>query len=170
MPLYYKVATLYFGDGNYHKCIEYLSYIISVKDHNIRRDLQCYARMLNLMALYDAGLDFNIDYQIRSVYSFIVKMRDMTEMKAVLLSFFKSFGNINAIDLKKELKILYERLKPYETHPYERRTFYYIDILSWLESKISDKSMGQIVREKFEAEEDEQNKKSKTWFNRVFGI
>ncbi|MBP3383238.1 MAG: hypothetical protein J6K78_04955 [Tidjanibacter sp.] len=170
MPLYYKVATLYFGDGNYHKCIEYLSYIISVKDHNIRRDLQCYARMLNLMALYDAGLDFNIDYQIRSVYSFIVKMRDMTEMKAVLLSFFKSFGNINAIDLKKELKILYERLKPYETHPYERRTFYYIDILSWLESKISDKSMGQIVREKFEAEEDEQNKKNKTWFNRVFGI
>ena len=31
LPLYYKVATLYFGDGNYHKCIEYLSYIISVK-------------------------------------------------------------------------------------------------------------------------------------------
>ena len=173
MPLYYKVASLYFGDGNYTKCIEYLSYIISVKDHNIRRDLQCYARMLNLMALYDAGLDFNIDYQIRSVYSFIVKMRDMTEMKDVLLSFFKSFGNINAIDLKKEMKILYERLKPYEKHPYERRTFYYIDILSWLESKISDKSMGQIVREKFEAseEEDEQNKKSnKKWYNRVFGI
>ena len=171
MPIYYKVATLYFGDGNYHKCIEYLSYIISVKDHNIRRDLQCYARMLNLMALYDAGLDFNIDYQIRSVYSFIVKMRDMTEMKAVLLSFFKSFGNINAIDLKKEMKILYERLKPYASHPYERRTFYYIDILSWLESKISGKSMGQIVREKFEAdEEDEQNKKNKKWYNRVLGI
>ena len=81
MPLYFKVASLYFGDGNYTKCIENLSYIIAVKDHNIRRDLQCYARMLNLMALYDAGLDFNIDYQIRSVYSFIVKMKDMTEMK-----------------------------------------------------------------------------------------
>lgn len=172
MPLYYKVATLYFGDGNYHKCIEYLSYIISVKDHNIRRDLQCYARMLNLMALYDAQLDFNIDYQIRSVYSFIVKMRDMTEMKDELLSFFKSFGNINAIDLKKELKILYERLKPYEKHRYERRTFYYIDILSWLESKISGKSMGQIVREKFEAAEEKENArtKNKSWFNRVLGI
>ena len=72
--------------------------LIAVKDHNIRRDLQCYARMLNLMALYDAGLDFNIDYQIRSVYSFIVKMKDMTEMKDELLSFFKSLGNINAID------------------------------------------------------------------------
>ena len=172
MPLYYKVATLYFGDGNYHKCIEYLSYIIAVKDHNIRRDLQCYARMLNLMALYDAGLDFNIDYQIRSVYSFIVKMKDMTEMKDELLSFFKSLGNINAIDLKKELRILHERLKPYENHPYERRTFYYIDLLSWLESKIADKSMGEIVRAKFEATEKKETNKStnKKWLHRLFGI
>lgn len=172
MPLYYKVATLYFGDGNYTKCIEYLSFIIAVKDRNIRRDLQCYARMLNLMALYDAGMDFNIDYQIRSVYSFIVKMKDMTEMKAELLSFFKSFGNINALDLKKELKILYERLSPYANHPYERRTFYYIDLLSWLESKITGKSMGEIVRAKFEASEVKENNKSdnKKWLHRLFGI
>ena len=172
MPLYYKVATLYFGDGNYTKCIEYLSYIISVKDHNIRRDLQCYARMLNLMALYDAGLDFNIDYQIRSVYSFIVKMKDMTEMKDELFSFFKSLSNTNALDLKKELKILYERLHPYENHPYERRTFYYIDLLSWLESKMTGKSMGEIVRAKFEASEQKENKKTdnKKWLHRLFGI
>lgn len=159
MPLYFKVATLYFGDGNYTKCIENLTYIISVKDHNIRRDLQCYARMLNLMALYDAGLDFNIDYQIRSVYSFIVKMRDMTEMKEHLLTFFKSIGNINALDLKKEFKNLYEKLQPYEHHPYERRTFYYIDLLSWLESKITGKSVGEIVRSRFEESQERENNK-----------
>lgn len=173
IPLYYKVATLYFGDGNYTKCIETLSKIISVKDHNIRRDLQCYARMLNLMALYDAGLDFNIDYQIRSVYAFIVKMKDMTEMKDELLSFFKSFGNVNAIDLKKELKVLHERLKPYENHPYERRTFYYIDLLSWLESKITERSMGEIVRAKFEASQQKETIKpenNKKWLHRLFGI
>lgn len=172
MPLYYKVATLYFGDGNYAKCIENLSYIIAVKDRNIRRDLQCYARMLNLMALYDAGLDFNIDYHIRSVYSFIVKMKDMTEMKDELLSFFKSFGNVNAIDLKKELKFLYERLKPYENHPYERRTFYYIDLLAWLESKITDRSMGEIVRARFEESQKKEINKpvNKKWLHRLFGI
>ena len=128
--------------------------------------------MLNLMALHDAGMDFNIDYQIRSVYSFIVKMRDMTEMKAELLSFFKSFGNVNALDLKKELKILYERLKPYERHPYERRTFYYIDLLSWLESKISGRSLGEIVRTKYEQNQEQELRKSKDpkWYNRVLGI
>lgn len=170
MALDYKVACLYFGDGNYRKCIESLSYIIQIKDHNIRRDLQCYARMLNLIAMYDAGIDFNIDYQIRSVYSFVVKMRDMTEMKQEVLTFFKRFGTVGALDMKQELKNLYEHLKPFENHPYERRTFYYIDLLSWLESKISGKTMGEIVRARFEREmQDEQKKPIKKWYNRILG-
>ena len=99
-------------------------------------------------------------------------MKDMTEMKDELLSFFKSFGNVNALDLKKELRVLHERLKPYENHPYERRTFYYIDLLSWLESKISDKSMGEIVRAKFEASQAQETNKTenKKWLHRLFGI
>ena len=99
-------------------------------------------------------------------------MKDMTEMKDELFSFFKSLSNTNALDLKKELKILYERLHPYENHPYERRTFYYIDLLSWLESKMTGKSMGEIVRAKFEASEQKENKKTdnKKWLHRLFGI
>lgn len=150
MMLDYKIASLYFGDGNFQKCRTFLSEIIAVKDPRIRRDLQCYARMLNLIALAESGEDFNLDYQIRSVYSFIVKMRDMSEMKQVVFSFFKKIGSAGVFDLRGELKTLYEQMKPYETHPYERRTFYYIDLLSWLESRITGRSMGQIVREKFE--------------------
>ena len=150
MPLYFKVASLYFGDGNYTKCIENLSYIIAVKDHNIRRDLQCYARMLNLMALYDAGLDFNIDYQIRSVYSFIVKMRDMTEMKQIFFRFFKSLGTVGAGSMKQEFQKLYDDLRAHTTQPYERRFFYYLDLPVWLESRITGHSIGEITRNNFE--------------------
>ncbi len=153
MALDYKIACLYFYDNNYAKCMEYLSYIIAVKDPKIRRDLQCYARILNLLALYDAGMDFNIDYQIRSVYYFLVKMKDMTGMKNEIFAFFKRLGTIKASDFKTELKTLYTMLKPYENHPYERRTFYYIDMLSWLESKITERSMGEITRERFEREQ-----------------
>ncbi len=149
MLMNYKFACLYFGDGNYLKCMEYLARIIGTKDPHVRRDLQCYARMLNLIASYEAGVDYNLDYQIRSVYSFLVKMNDMHEVQREMLSFLKRLNTIYADHLKDELKILYERLKPYETHPYERRTFYYLDVLSWLESKITGKSVGEIIRRKF---------------------
>ncbi len=150
MMLDYKIAMLYFGDGNFAKCMEYLSGIISVKDPQIRRDLQCYARMLNIIASYEAGIDYNLDYQIRSVFSFIMKMRDMTEMKREVFAFLRKLGSAGPMGIKKELKVLYEHLKPYENHHYERRTFYYLDLMSWLESKITGRNFGDIVRSKFE--------------------
>ncbi|MCD7970519.1 MAG: hypothetical protein LUF87_09220 [Alistipes sp.] len=152
MLLYYKVACLYFGDGQYRKCIDYLSRITTTKDPQIRRDLQCFARILNLIASYEAGIDYNLDYQIRSVYSFLVKMNDMNAVQQEMLGFLKKLNSIYADDIKDELKALHDRLKPYETHPYERRTFYYLDVLSWLESLKTGKSVAEIIRRKFREE------------------
>lgn len=150
MMLYYKIACLYFGDANYNKCIEYLSRITNTKDPQIRRDLQCYAKILNLISSYETGADYNLDYQIRSVYMFIVKMNDMQQVQREMLNFLKRLNKIYEHDFKDELQKLYDRIKPYENHPYERRTFYYLDVLSWLESKLSGKSVSEIVREKFD--------------------
>ena len=149
MLIYYKIACLYFGDGNYTKCMEYLSRITSTKDPQIRRDLQVFSRILNLIASYEAGIDYNLDYQIRSVYSFLVKSNDLGKVQKEMLSFLKKLNTIYADDVKTELKVLYNRLKPYENRTFERRAFYYLDILSWLESKITGKSVGEIVRRKF---------------------
>ncbi|MCD8072113.1 MAG: hypothetical protein LUE10_02855 [Alistipes sp.] len=149
MLLYYKIACLYFGDGQYRKCMEYLSRITTTKDPQIRRDLQCFARILNLIASYEAGIDYNLDYQIRSVYSFLVKMNDMNAVQKEMLAFLKKLNSIYADEIKEELKALYERLKPYGSHPYERRAFYYLDILSWLESLQTGRPVAEIIRRKF---------------------
>ena len=152
MLLSYKVACMYFGEGNYNKCMEYLERITSTKNPQIRRDLQCFARMLYLICSYEAGIDYNLDYQIRSVYAFLIKMNDMHKVQQELLAFLKRLGHIHPDQLREELKELYVRLKVYEHHPYERRAFFYLDILSWLESKITGHTMTEIIRRKFIAE------------------
>ena len=43
---------------------------------------------------------------------------------------------------------LHEELKQYEQDPYERRAFLYLDILSWLESKIQNKTVAEIIHAK----------------------
>lgn len=149
MVLYYKVACLYFGNGDYRKCMEYLGRIISTRDPRMRRDLQCYARILNLIASYEAGIDYNLDYQVRSVCLFLVKMNDMHQVQQEIMAFLKRLNSMYAATLKEELRLLYERLKPLEQHPYERRTFYYLDILSWLESKQKGISVAEIIRKRF---------------------
>ncbi|MDE3125822.1 MAG: hypothetical protein KGK14_09930, partial [Bacteroidota bacterium] len=54
LVFYYKIACLYFGSGNNECAIDYLNKIINWKV-DLRTDLQCYARLLHLIAHYELG-------------------------------------------------------------------------------------------------------------------
>lgn len=76
-------------------------------------------------------------------------MNDMHQVQQEIMAFLKRLNSMYATNLKEELRQLYERLKPLEHHPFERRTFYYLDILSWLESKQKGSSVAEIIRRRF---------------------
>ena len=65
MVLYYKIACLYFGNGDTKNCIEYLKRIINNKKLKMREDLMCFARVLSLVAHYEAGMDYHLEVQLK---------------------------------------------------------------------------------------------------------
>ncbi|HET7361205.1 MAG TPA: hypothetical protein VFI78_04655 [Salinimicrobium sp.] len=148
MVLYYKIACLYFGDGNHKKCIEYLQKIISNKTLEMREDLMCFARILNLVAHYEAGMDYHLDSLVKSTYKFLIKMNDLHEVQKEMIKFLRHLPNVSPLEIKDEFRKLQNTLKQYEDHPYERRAFLYLDILSWLESNIENKPVADIIAEK----------------------
>ena len=149
MVFYYKIASLYFGIGDNKKSIEYLNKIISNKSLQMREDLLCFSRILSLVAHYEAGLDYNLDVQIKSTFKFLIKMEDLYEVQKEMIKFLKNLGDIYPHELKGEFIKLHKKLKQYEDHPYERRAFLYLDVISWLESKIDNKPVDQVIREKY---------------------
>ena len=152
MLLSYKIACMYFGNGEYKKCMSYLHTIISIPNPQFRRDLQVFARILHLIASYEAGDDYSLEYQIKNVYAFVVKVNDMHSVQHEIITFLKRIPHTYASDFKGELIRLYEHLKPFEKHPYERRPFFYLDIISWLESKIKNIPIAEIIQQKYRNE------------------
>lgn len=146
--LYYKIACLYFGMGENKSCIQYLNRIIQAKDLKVAEDLQCFARILNLIAHYESAFDYDLERIFKDTYKFLLKMDNLQEVQKELISCIKSLGDVYPHEIKNEFKRIYERLKVYEFHPYEKRAFIYLDILSWLESKIQNKSIVEIIQEK----------------------
>jgi len=151
MLFYYKIASLYFGAGNYKNCIEYVEKIISNRTLKMREDLMCFSRILSLIAHYESGLDYHLDVQLKSTYKFLIKMNDLHAVQQHMIDFLKGLGDIYPHQLKNEFVKLYETLKKYEDDPYERRSFLYLDFLSWLESKIQNKPVAEIIQAKFKA-------------------
>ncbi len=148
MVFYYKIACLYFGLGDNRTCISYLKKIIDNRNLTMREDLMCFARVLSLVAHYEAGMDYHLEVQLKSTYKFLLKMNDLHEVQKEMIKFLRNLGNIYPHELKSEFKKLHSRLKKYEDHPYEKRAFLYLDIISWLESKIENKPVGDIIKEK----------------------
>jgi hypothetical protein len=148
MIFYYKIACLYFGIGDNKNCISYLKKIINNKNLKMREDLLCFARVLSLVAHYEAGMDYHLEVQLKSTYKFLLKMNDLHAVQKEMIKFLRNLGAIYPNELRAEFQKLYDRLKVYEDHPYEKRAFLYLDILSWLESHLENKPVAQVIREK----------------------
>jgi hypothetical protein len=149
LVFYYKIASLYFGSGDNLKAIEYLNKIIQYKDISLREDLQCFARILNLIAHYEAGKDEALEYQIKSVYHFLGKMNDQQQMQVAILKFLRGLGDMAPHDLKDAFISLKDKMIDIATNPYERRPFLYLDILSWLESKIENVPVQEVIKRRY---------------------
>jgi hypothetical protein len=148
LVFYYKIASLYFGSADYDKAIDYLNKIINWKV-DLRTDLQCYARLLHLIAHYEIGNFQLLEYLIKSVYRFMAKMENLSVVEEEMFKFLKKAFSLTPAKLKPEFKKLLDKLKQYENSRGETRAFAYLDIISWLESKLETVPVQDIIRRKY---------------------
>jgi hypothetical protein len=114
----------------------------------MREDLLCFSRILNVIAHFESGNDANLDELLLTSYRFLIRMNDLHEVQRLLIQFIRNLGSVYPQDLKLKFKELYDELKPLEEDYYERRSFLYLDIISWLESHISGKPLELVIVEK----------------------
>ncbi|MEO5947504.1 MAG: hypothetical protein ABIP79_11860 [Chitinophagaceae bacterium] len=145
---YYKIACLYFGSGDNEKAIDYLNRIINQKG-DLRTDLQCYSRLLHLIAHYELGNFDLLEYLIKSVYRYMAKMENLSKVEEEMFAFLRRSFHVGAKALKPEFEKLVTKLKKYEGNPLESRAFVYLDVISWLQSKISGVHVQDVIKEKF---------------------
>ena len=150
LVLYYKIACLYFGAGRNEEAVDYLNQIIQLKV-DLRIDLQCYARLLHLIAHFELGNHSLLPYLIKSVYRYMAKMENLSHVEEAMFRFLRHSFQLDMEQLRPQFQALYDQLKHLEHKASEARAFAYLDVVSWLESKLQGVSVEAIIRQKFEA-------------------
>ena len=148
LVFYYKIASLYFGSGDYNNTIIYLNKIINWKV-DLRTDLQCYARLLHLIAHYELGNLDILEYLIKSVYRFMAKMESLSVVEEEIFKFLRNSFQLSYRMLKPEFEKLLNTLRKLESNKYETRAFLYLDVPSWLESKVRGVPVAEVISRKF---------------------
>jgi hypothetical protein len=143
---YYKIACVYFGADNHNKSLTYLNYIINSPSSDLRQDIQCFARILSLIAHFELKNEVLISYQIKSVYRFLSNMEDLQGVQKEILNFLRKTPKMQKSELKIEFKKLKSKLIPFKNQPFEKRPFLYLDIIAWLDAKINGTRIQEEVR------------------------
>ena len=139
---------MYFGDDNYTQTIYWLNKIINDKDDSIRSDIQGFSRILILLSHWELKNNEFVEYFMRSTIRFLKKIEDFHLFQKYMLEFIRNLGSGLPEKIELSLNKLYKNLKPLQGNPYEKRAFAYFDILSWLESKLQNRSNQLIIQEK----------------------
>jgi len=147
--LYYKIACLYVGNSQYSEALEWLNRVQDETQEDLREDVLSFARILSLIAHYELGNTEVMEYYIRSTYRFLLKKGDLNQYQKYILAFLRKLASgFKQEDLLPEFKLLLAKLKPLQEIRYEQRAFIYFDIISWLESKLENTQVGEVIREK----------------------
>ncbi len=149
--IYYKIACLYFGSGNYRTALTWLNKITNEREIALREDLHSFARILSLISHFELGNDDLVESYIRSTYRYFIKKGDLSLYQKYILDFLKGLLIVNEVkNVQKRFILLKSQMESLQKNKFEKRAFLYFDIISWLESKIAHRPVQTLIREKLE--------------------
>src|ERR1700748_811047 len=120
LVLNYKIASMYFGSGDYDTCIDYLQRIINDQG-DLRSDLQCYARVLHLMAHYELKNFDLMESLTKSVYRFMARRERLTRVEEEMFKFLRTSFHTSRATMRAEFEKFLEKIKHFERNRYEAR-------------------------------------------------
>ncbi|MDG1297663.1 MAG: hypothetical protein P8P48_11035 [Saprospiraceae bacterium] len=145
---YYKFACMYFGNAQYEHAIFWLNEILNTKDVDLRSDVLVFARILNIISHYEMDNTDLMEYNVRSTYRFLLKKGDFHRFQKAIIKFLRRMPKLTDSELSGAFLDLKSELLPLTKNLYEKRSFIYFDIISWLESKIEGRTVQEVIREK----------------------
>ncbi len=150
MVFYFKIAWMNFGAEKYNLCLKYLNKIITMEIGKLREDIQGYTRLMYLMAHYESE-NYDIgEYLVNNVDRFFKKMQDTNQLQAKTLKFFKLINKMPVGERGKAFNAFEKELNLIYHNKYESKAFLYLDILSWVRSKIKQQPLSDIIKSKIQ--------------------
>lgn len=148
--LYYNMACIYFGGENYVTAQKYINIVTSDTVSDLRTDLHCFARIVNMIIQFELGKQDLLEYTVLSTYRYLYKRKHLYQLEASILNFIRK--KLPEINSQKQLMVAFKKLKTeleeIFKNPFERKALDYFDFISWLDSKVEGRTFAEVVKEK----------------------
>lgn len=158
LVFYYNIAIMNTYFGNYEKAQHYIGLILNEGSNLLREDLQSFARILNIGLHYELNNFKQLGYIISTIKNYYKTQISYFKTEKLILSYFEKLSELKIKNKANEKDIFMSFKKDLEEvmkDPHEKNVSFYFDIEVYIESKISNTSMHQLMKQKY----------AKAWLN-----
>lgn len=126
---------VYFGD--YSSANTYLNILLNLPQLSIRKDIELYARIQNLIVHFELGNFELLEYLIRSTYRFLINMNNVYGFERAVINFLRKLTSVNTDkQLLENLELLKIEIEELKKDPFEKNAMLYFDFPLWVDKKI----------------------------------
>ncbi len=147
MVVLYKRAWILFVCNDLSKCLDDLNEIINSKKDQLRDDLFCYAKLMHLIAHYELEHFELVTNLIPSVRRLLARKGTMSESISLVLEYLRWSSEIRGSRDVNKITQLHNKLMKLRLDRFEQRSFMLFNFTFWLEYKMKNKSMLNILAE-----------------------
>ena len=149
LHLYFNIAYFQFSIGKHSPAIRWLNLVLNDTDIKTAEDLHASTRILTMLLQFELGRSELLEYLARSTYRFLNKLEGLYEFEEVLLDFMKKVSKNEALRKDKQIFLkLKSDLEQAGYEPSERNALSTLDLISWVESKIEERPLHEILKAK----------------------
>ncbi len=147
MVITFNVSVLLFMAENFASCVQWSEKLLTHSKLPVREDIRNASRILNLLAILEAG-DFEmIEASIRNTSRYLQKSpKGEVNFNSTILNFVKKLHHSSASEARR----VYENIKNYIADLKEKNARIPLGleelVLYWVESKISKKNIARIIQ------------------------
>ena len=116
---------------------------------NSVEDLHASTRLMTMILQFELGRSEMLEYLARSTYRYLNKLEGLYAFEEIMLTFMKKFSKNDLLRRDKDIFIkLKADLMTVSYEPGERNALSTLDLISWVESKISDQPLHELLKAK----------------------
>ncbi|OFY82414.1 MAG: hypothetical protein A3F72_20675 [Bacteroidetes bacterium RIFCSPLOWO2_12_FULL_35_15] len=147
----YAYAYIYIGLENYKLANQHINELLNNNDFDFRSDLFCFAHILSLIVHFEMGNTELLEYRTRSTYQLLLKRDKLHKFEQEIIAFLKNSKHKkkNSAGWREDFIQLKNSIEKITIDKIEKNALSLFDLISWLESKIENKSFMEIKQAKF---------------------
>ncbi len=146
ISIYYHISYAYFGIKDYKNALKWVNPILNDTTTDLRKDILCFARILHLIIHFETKNTLLIEHLIKSSHYYFSTREKLHWFEKNVLTFFSKSHLISDENQLIELFTQFHSdLVLFSEDPYGQITFDFLDLQSWIESKIYQKDFAKII-------------------------